>query len=89
VVLCQEGPITFFSEKLNNGKLRYSTYDKELYAIVRAMQYLSHYLLNKECILYSDHEALKHLNSQQKINHIYAAWNEFLQVYSFLLKHKA
>lgn len=39
-VLCQEGhPIAFFSEKLNNGKLRYSTYDKELYAIVRALQH--------------------------------------------------
>ena len=34
-VLIQEGhPITFFSEKLNNAKRRYSTYDKEFYAIV-------------------------------------------------------
>jgi len=51
VILCQEGhPIVFFSEKLNNGKLRYSTYDKEFYAIVRALQRWSHYLLNKEFI---------------------------------------
>jgi len=35
----------------NNGKLRYSTYDKEFYAIVRALQHWSHYLLNKEFIL--------------------------------------
>jgi hypothetical protein len=89
-VLSQEGhPIAFFSEKLNNGKLRYSTYDKEFYAIVRALQHWSHYLLNKEFILYSDHEALKHLNSQQKINRRHAAWSEFLQPYPFLLKHKA
>ncbi|GKU97098.1 hypothetical protein SLEP1_g10278 [Rubroshorea leprosula] len=33
-VLSQEGrPIAFFSEKLNDTKLRYSTYDKEFYAI--------------------------------------------------------
>jgi len=39
-VLSQEGhPIAFFSEKLNNGKLRYSTYDKEFYVVVRALQH--------------------------------------------------
>ena len=34
-VLSQEGhPRTFFSEKLNDAKRLYSTYDKEFYAIV-------------------------------------------------------
>ena len=34
-VLSQEGhPIAFFSEKLNDAKRQYSTYDKEFYAIV-------------------------------------------------------
>ena len=34
-VLSQEGhPMAFFSEKLNDAKRRYSTYDKEFYAIV-------------------------------------------------------
>ncbi|GKV50168.1 hypothetical protein SLEP1_g56881 [Rubroshorea leprosula] len=73
-VLSQEGrPIAFFSEKLNGTKLRYSTYDKEFYAIVRALEHWSHYLLSKEFILHSDHEALKHLNSQQKISCQHAA----------------
>jgi len=89
-VLSQEGyPIAFFSEKLNNGKLRYSTYDKEFYAVVRALQHCSHYLLNKEFVFYSDQEALNHLNSQQKISYRHAAWSDFLQSYPFLLKHKA
>ncbi|GKV08470.1 hypothetical protein SLEP1_g20092 [Rubroshorea leprosula] len=89
-VLSQEGrPIAFFSEKLNDTKLRYSTYDKELYAIVRALEHWSHYLLSKEFILHSDHEAFKHLNSQQKISRRHAAWSEFLQAYPFLLKYKS
>ncbi|GLU23899.1 hypothetical protein SLE2022_398740 [Rubroshorea leprosula] len=89
-VLSQEGrPIAFFSEKLNDTKLRYSTYDKEFYAIVRALEHWSHYLLSKEFILHSDHEALKHLNSQQKISRRHAAWSEFLQAYPFLLKYKS
>ncbi|WMV10392.1 hypothetical protein MTR67_003777, partial [Solanum verrucosum] len=38
VVLMQEGkPITYFSEKLRGAPLQYSTYDKELYALVRAL----------------------------------------------------
>ena len=44
-VLNQEKqPITFFSEKLSETKLRYSTYDKEFYAIVQAIKYSSYYL---------------------------------------------
>lgn len=27
-------PVAYFSEKLNDAKQRYSTYDKELYAVV-------------------------------------------------------
>ena len=37
-VLSQEGhPIDFFSEKLNDDKRRYSTYDKEFYVIVQSL----------------------------------------------------
>ena len=36
--LMQEGhPIAYFSEKLNEAALSYSTYDKELYALIRAL----------------------------------------------------
>ncbi|XP_054789368.1 uncharacterized protein LOC129294927 [Prosopis cineraria] len=79
VVLSQEGyPIVFFSEKLNYAKFRYFTYDKEFYAIVRALQYWSHYLLNKKFILFSNYEALKYLNSQQKISRRHARWTDAL-----------
>ena len=38
-VLLQEGhPKAYFSEKLKGSHLNYSTYDKELYALVRALQ---------------------------------------------------
>ena len=49
VVLSEEGkPIAFFSEKLNESRRKYSTYDKEFYAIIRALDYWSHYLLPNE-----------------------------------------
>ena len=43
-ILLQEGhSIAYFSEKLNKSLLNYSTYDKELYALVRALQNWQHY----------------------------------------------
>jgi hypothetical protein len=89
-VLNQEHhPIAYFSEKLNDAKLKYSTYDKEFYAVVQALRHWCHYLLPKEFVIYSDHDALRHLNSQKKLNFRHASWVEYLQRYSFSLKHKA
>lgn len=42
-VLSQLGrPIAYFSEKLNDAKRRYTTYDKEFYAIIRALDHWQH-----------------------------------------------
>ncbi|CAL9213082.1 unnamed protein product, partial [Arabidopsis halleri] len=57
-------PVAFFSEKLSGATLNYPTYDKELYALVRALETWQHYLLSKEFIIHTDHETLKHLRGQ-------------------------
>ncbi|GKA57705.1 putative CCCH-type zinc finger family protein [Tanacetum coccineum] len=52
-VLSQGGkPVAFFSEKLNDAKRKYTTYDKEFYAIVRTLEHWSHYLLPNEFVLF-------------------------------------
>ncbi|KAH9792726.1 hypothetical protein KPL71_004248 [Citrus sinensis] len=68
-VLMQEGrPIAYFSEKLSGAALNYPTYDKEMYALVRALETWQHYLLPKEFVIHTDHESLKHLKGQGKEN---------------------
>jgi len=57
---------TFFSEKLCASRMKYSTYNKEFYAIVRYLKHLSHYLMANEFILRFDYEALKY--TQGSIN---------------------
>ena len=89
-VLTQEGrPIAFFSEKLDEAKRKYSMYDKEFYAIVRSLEHWNHYLVANEFILHSDHEALKYIQGQHKLNARHAKWVEFLQSFHFTIKHKS
>ena len=88
-VLLQEGhPIAYFSEKLKGSHINYSTYDKELYALVRTLQTWQHYLLSKEFVIHSDHESLKFLKSQGKLNKRHARWVEFLEQFPYVIKHK-
>ncbi|GJX88021.1 RNA-directed DNA polymerase [Tanacetum coccineum] len=82
-------PIAFFSEKFNETRRRYTTYDKEFYAIVRSLDYWRHYLLPNEFILYSDHQALKFIQGQAKLNPRHAKWVETLQDFTFVIRHKA
>ncbi|XP_038691133.1 uncharacterized protein LOC119989586 [Tripterygium wilfordii] len=89
-VLSQEGhPIAFFSEKLNECRKRYSTYDIELYALVQTVKHWKHYLVYREFILFTDLDSLRHIQSQQKLNARHARWFNFLQQFNFVIKHKA
>ncbi|KAK8936663.1 hypothetical protein KSP39_PZI012026 [Platanthera zijinensis] len=87
-VLSQEGhPVSYFSEKLSGPKLNYSNYDREFYAVVRCLHHWRHYLLSKEFVILSDHEALRFINGQHKISPRHAKWVAFLQGYTFNHKH--
>jgi len=89
VVLIQEGhPLTYFSEKLKGSHLNYSSYDKELYALVRALQNWQHYLFPKEFVIHSDHESIKYLKGQSKLNKRHAKWVEFIEQFPYVIKHK-
>jgi hypothetical protein len=46
VVLSQDNrPVAYFSEKLNDTKKKYSTYDKEFYVVTQALKKWRHYLI--------------------------------------------
>nr|GEV20447.1 hypothetical protein [Tanacetum cinerariifolium] len=81
-------PIPFFSEKLNDARRKYSTYDKEFYVIVRSLDTWRHYLLSNEFVMFSDHESLKFINGQHKLKPRHAKWVEFIQAFSFVIRHK-
>ncbi|KAJ9546644.1 hypothetical protein OSB04_019187 [Centaurea solstitialis] len=89
-VLSQGGrPIAYFSEKLTGPKLRYSTYDVEFYAVVQAVKHWRHYLFHKEFVLFTDHDSLRHLHSQDKVSRKHGRWVAFLEKFTFIVKHKS
>ncbi|GKV06323.1 hypothetical protein SLEP1_g18224 [Rubroshorea leprosula] len=75
-------------EKLAGAALNYPTYDKEMYALVRALETCQHYLWPKEFVIHTDHESLKHLKGQGKLNRRHAKWVEFLEMFPYVIKYK-
>ncbi|XP_061350294.1 uncharacterized protein LOC133295469 [Gastrolobium bilobum] len=88
-VLMQEGRlISFFSEKLSGAALHYPTYDKEFYALVRALETWQYYLWPKEFVIHTNHESLKHLRGQHKLNKRHGKWMEFIETFPYVIKYK-
>ena len=57
--------------------------------MVCALNHWSHYLRPQPFILHSDHESLRYINGQHKLNARHAKWVEFLQSFNFSSKYKA
>ena len=80
-------PVAYFIENLNETKKKYSTYDKEFYAIIQALKKWRHYLVPQEFVLYRDNQALQFITKQEKLNQRHAKWVEFMQNFTFFIKH--
>ena len=59
-----------------------------MYALIRALETWQHYLWPKEFVIHTDHEALKHLRGQTKLNKRHAKWVEFLESFPYVIKYK-
>lgn len=88
VLMQDRRSIAYFSEKLSGAALNYPTYDKEFYALVRALEIWQHYLWQKEFVIYTDHESLKHLRGQGKLNKRHARWMEFIKTFPYVIRYK-
>ncbi|GBG91620.1 hypothetical protein CBR_g52654 [Chara braunii] len=72
VLAQQEGPklrpVEYMSKKMSSPKLARSTYEKELYAVYKALTHWRHYLLGRFFILRTDHQTLKWMKTQSVLS---------------------
>ena len=61
-------PIAYFSKGLNKTEQNYSTSEKELYAIVLAVEHFKHYLFAKKFTVVTDHKPLRWLYKCKKLS---------------------
>ncbi|XP_024015858.1 uncharacterized protein LOC112089114 [Eutrema salsugineum] len=48
----------------------------------------THYLWPKEFVIHADHESLKHLKGQQKLNKRHTRWIKFIETFPYVIKYK-
>ena len=83
-VLTQEGEagdnvIAYESRRFSDAETRYSTYEKELAAVVHALRTWRHYLEGAKFTVFTDHHALKYLLTQKELTRRQARWLSYLQ----------
>lgn len=87
-VLSQGGhPITFMSKALTHHTRPLSTYDKELFAIVLAMEKWCPYLLGQHFTVGTNHSSLRHILSQ-RVSVPTQRWLAKLLGYDFVIEYK-
>lgn len=81
-------PIQYFSKVLNQAQIKYSTIEKELLAIVLAVENFRHYLYGKEFLIITDHKPLVYLFNVKNTNSRLFRWRIILMEYRFQIMHR-
>ncbi|GBG90121.1 hypothetical protein CBR_g50214 [Chara braunii] len=87
VLAQQEGPklrpVENMSKKMSSQKLAKSAYEKELYAVFKALTHWRHYLLGRFFILRTDHQTLRWMGTQPVLSDALKRWIEVIEQYDF------
>ncbi len=82
--------VAFMSKSLSAMERNYEIYDKELLAIMLALDEWCHYLMGaaEDIKIWTDHQNLQYFWKPQKLNQWQAQWVMELAEYHFVLQHK-
>ena len=80
--------ICYASKTLIEAQINYTTRDKELLAVVYALEKFRPYILRSKIIIYTDHVALKYLLSKKETKPRVIRWVLLLQEFDLEIKDK-
>src|SRR5277367_4052640 len=82
-------PCGYLSKSFNTTERNYEIYDRELWAIIRALTDWRHYLMGSPHIvtILSDHRNLTYFCTAQKLNRRQARWSLYLSEFNVKLIH--
>src|SRR5204862_3874394 len=88
-VLVQNGhPVAYESTKLNSHQLNYSVHDKEMCAIMHALDKWRPFLLGRNFKVYTDHRSLVYFKTQSNLNQRQLRWQEKAADYDMEILYK-
>ena len=82
-------PVSFISKTFSPAERNYEIYDRELLAIIRALEEWRHYIQGSPhtTIVLSDHKNLTYYREAKKLNRRQARWSLYLSEYDVKLVH--
>jgi len=82
-------PVVFFSKSLSPVEWNYEIHDKEMLAIVRALEEWRHFVEGAEhcCNIWTDHKNLQYFMMAKKLNWRQARWSLLLAQFDFIMHH--
>jgi len=83
-------PVAFYSKSLSSVERNYEIHDKEMLAIIHALEEWRHFLegATHPVEIWTDHKNLKYFMTAKKLNRRQARWSLHLARFDFLLHHR-
>jgi len=83
-------PVAYLSKALSPVERNYEIHDKEMLAIIRALEEWRHFLegAKHQVEIWTDHKNLEYFMTAKKLNRRQARWSLFLSQFDFKLHHR-